>query len=141
MLKHRELLSTKRIVLASASPRRLEILRDNGGLTNIVTKTSGFAEDMDKSVFASPAAYVEEYAKQKAAFVRVEEPSADLVIGSDTVVVRDGIILEKPANVEEAVAMLASLSGRHHTVYSGVCINRKGGYVDTFHVETQAVHS
>ena len=140
MLSHGEVLAKKRIVLASASPRRLEILRDNGGLSNLVIKKSGFAEDMDKATFSSPAEYVTEYAKQKVLYVAEEEKDADMIIGCDTVVVRDGTILEKPSSKEDAVAMLTSLSGRRHTVYSGVaivCGPAGARTTELFHAETQ----
>lgn len=91
---------------------------------------STFAEDLDKSLY-SPATYVQENALVKAREVwdklAVEAEAqgsrpADMVIGSDTVVSVDDRILEKPADAEAAMAMLCSLSGRQHRVYSGVAI-------------------
>ena len=93
---------------------------------------STFAEDLDKSRF-TPASYVQENALVKARevwaklYAQVErEPGqhlpVDMVIGSDTVVSVDDRILEKPEDADAAVAMLSSLSGRRHCVYSGVAM-------------------
>eukprot|EP01044_Picomonas_judraskeda_P010648 COSAG03_NODE_1387_length_4188_cov_2.499389_3_plen_203_part_00 len=93
---------------------------------------STFAEDLDKSLY-TPATYVQENALVKAREVWAKlhdqaeaDPGscrrADMVIGSDTVVSVDDHILEKPRDAEAAMAMLSSLSGRRHRVYSGVAI-------------------
>eukprot|EP01043_Picozoa_sp_COSAG02_P013901 COSAG02_NODE_563_length_20290_cov_23.664108_5_plen_203_part_00 len=93
---------------------------------------STFAEDLDKSRF-TPAAYVQENALVKAREVWAklhaqaelnpgQHRPVDMVIGSDTVVSVDDRILEKPKDADAAVAMLTSLSGRRHRVYSGVAI-------------------
>jgi septum formation protein len=89
---------------------------------------STFAEDLDKSLY-TPATYVQENALVKAREVwetlHAEPDCArpvDMVIGSDTVVSVDDKILEKPPDAAAAMAMLSSLSGRRHRVYSGVAI-------------------
>ena len=93
---------------------------------------STFAEDLDKSLY-TPVTYVQENALVKAREVwgklvaQAElDPDTyrpvDMVIGSDTVVSVDDCILEKPADAAAAIAMLSSLSGRRHRVYSGVAI-------------------
>eukprot|EP00727_Mastigamoeba_balamuthi_P002031 m51a1_g11825 putative acetylserotonin o-methyltransferase-like (215) ;mRNA; r:419658-420515 len=118
------LFNSKRIVLASGSPRRQEALRNIGLKFEVVV--SKFAEDLDKQSFASPAAYCLETASRKCAEVwarlREEQRSADIVISADTVVVLDGRVLEKPSSPADAERMLRELSGRDHDVYTGVCI-------------------
>jgi septum formation protein len=95
---------------------------------------SNFAEDLDKSLYAGdggPARYAKENAvlKASAVYQRLSsETGGDksdqplVVVGSDTIVDLDGLILEKPATPEEACATLRRLSGRAHLVHSGVSI-------------------
>lgn len=114
-----------KIILASGSPRRVEILNALLGLGAVVVPST-FPEDLDKSKF-TPGEYVQENARCKASEVyaklRAEQGHApSLVIGADTVVVSDGRILEKPADEEAAVAMLKSLSGSEHQVMTGVAL-------------------
>lgn len=128
-------LNAKRIVLASGSPRRREILTILG-LSHEV-HVSSFEEDLDKATFPSPADYVRKNASMKAAAVVAElatkvvgsgergvgdHSAVDLVIGSDTVVVVDGRILEKPRSEAAAFDMLSTLSGREHEVLSAVAL-------------------
>lgn len=117
-------LDKKRIVLASASPRRREILRVLGLRCQIVA--SSFKENLDKSRFAQPVDYALATAIGKAqsvAKVLREEPTpVDLVIGADTIVVQDGQILEKPKDASDAVRMLTQLSGKTHLVQTGVAL-------------------
>tara|TARA_A100001015_G_C15041416_1_gene739893 strand:- start:2353 stop:3456 length:1104 start_codon:yes stop_codon:yes gene_type:complete len=112
-----------KIVLASESPRRKEILSKalSHGFTS---ETSGFAETLDKSLFSEPYEYAVENARQKALAVANRKKSLEntLVIGSDTIIVLDGEILEKPLNSEHAVTMLKKLSGKSHSVYTGVAL-------------------
>ena len=80
-------------------------------------------KSLDKSSFASPLDFVQENALQKALEVAErlgESDSADLIIGADTVVVLDDVILEKPESEAAAVDMLSALSGRGHIVATGV---------------------
>ncbi|KAJ2779109.1 hypothetical protein H4R18_004208 [Coemansia javaensis] len=114
-----------RVVLASGSPRRKELL-DRLGIEYEVIP-SGFAEDLDKSQFATAGDYVVENAAQKAGEVyrRVRGGSARplFVIGADTVVVdAGGAILEKPASGSDAAATLKGLGGKTNTVHTGVCL-------------------
>ena len=74
----------------------------------------------------TPGAHVERLARAKAAAVARVRPDA-LVMGGDTVVVVDGDILGKPADPDEAVAMLLRLAGRGHTVHSGLAVATPGG--------------
>jgi septum formation protein len=111
-----------RIVLASASPRRADLLRQMG-LEPVVRPT-----DVDERYLEgeSAEAHVERLARAKAE--SVTEPGA-LVVGGDTVVVDGPRILGKPADLEEAVDMLLALSGRSHTVLSGIAVAGDAGTV------------
>ncbi|TRY66225.1 hypothetical protein DNTS_006065 [Danionella cerebrum] len=102
-------LSGKLVVLASASPRRLEILSNAGLRFEVVP--SWFKETLDKSSFKSPYEYAVETAKQKALEVAQRMPF--------TV---DGLILEKPTDKQDAYHMLSRLSGKEHSVFTGVAI-------------------
>lgn len=102
------------LVLASASPRRADILRAQG------LEFTTAAADIDESVRDGelPAAYVERLALAKArAVAEGAEPGA-VYLGSDTTVVLDGEILGKPVDADEAREMLARLSGQVHEVFS-----------------------
>nr|XP_020489572.1 probable bifunctional dTTP/UTP pyrophosphatase/methyltransferase protein isoform X2 [Labrus bergylta] len=118
-------LANKLVVLASASPRRQDILRNAGLKFEVVP--SWFKETLDKSLFKEPHEYAVETAKQKALEVarrmllkHLKTP--DIVIGADTIVTVDSMILEKPVDKNDAYRMLSSLSGKEHSVYTGVAI-------------------
>ncbi len=121
---------TDKIILASASPRRRNLL-SLMGLTFEVNPSKR-EEVITKS---EPDAVVEELSFQKAEDIAGRTDNG-LVIGSDTVVTIDGKILGKPATREEAIAMIRSLSGRVHEVYTGVTlIERENGrtvWTETF---------
>jgi septum formation protein len=109
-----------KIVLASASPRRRELLAQVGLSAQVVPA------DVDETVLPgeTPADHVVRLSEAKAAAVAGRpEVGGRWFIGSDTVVVRDGTILGKPADAEEAAAMLRSLSGRSHEVVSGYAVH------------------
>ncbi|KAK3543861.1 hypothetical protein QTP70_030054 [Hemibagrus guttatus] len=127
-------LHDKLVVLASASPRRQEILTNAGMRFEVVP--SWFKETLDKALFKMPYAYAVETAKQKALEVAQRMPlkhlkKPDIVIGADTVVTVDGLILEKPVDKQDAYCMLSRLSGKEHSVYTGVvivlCYEGEGG--------------
>ena len=107
----------KRFILASASPRRKEILENAGFDFEIIVS------DVDENITEdlSPSETVEELAKRKALAVWEENKDA-VVFGCDTVVAVDGQILGKPRDDDEAFAMIKMLSGKAHTVSTGVCI-------------------
>ena len=109
-----------RLILASASPRRAELLRWAGYTFEVVVA------DVDESIRAgeTPAAYVRRLAADKSAAVRI--PDA-LVLGADTTVVIEGDILGKPRDDEDGRAMLKRLSGRAHQVLTGVSL-RQGAH-------------
>lgn len=111
----------KNVVLASASPRRNELLLQIGIQPEIVV--SHVVERVTSSV---PSEVVMELASQKAADVAAGRKAGETVIGSDTVVAIDGKILGKPKTHEEAREMIGMLSGRVHQVYTGVCVILKG---------------
>ena len=105
------------LVLASASPRRQELLR-NAGIPFTVQPA-----DVVETALAgeSPRECAERLAREKAFAVWQTRPR-DIVLGADTVVVVDGTILGKPTDPEDAARMLRRLSGRVHEVITGVCI-------------------
>ena len=105
------------LVLASASPRRQELLR-NAGISFAVQ-----AADIDENPLAGESARVcaERLAREKALAVWRTRP-ADVALGADTIVVVDGAMLGKPVDGGDAARMLRMLSGRVHEVITGVCI-------------------
>ncbi|NNF02940.1 MAG: septum formation protein Maf [Rhodothermales bacterium] len=105
------------LVLASASPRRRTILELSGATFEVIP--SGFEEHALDS--ESPDEMVVRLSAGKARDISSRRPDA-LVIGADTIVVLDGEILEKPEDAEHAVRMLSRLSGRTHTVKTGVTL-------------------
>jgi septum formation protein len=105
-------------ILASASPRRKEILARLGMRFRI--DPSGILEP-SRTANETPAAYVARIARLKARGVAKKYRSS-FIIGADTVVVLGRSILGKPSNREEARAMLNRLSGRWHEVLSGLCV-------------------
>ncbi|KAK9401899.1 N-acetylserotonin O-methyltransferase-like [Crotalus adamanteus] len=127
----------KRVVLASSSPRRQEILTNAGLRFEVVP--SWFKETLEKSTFSAPYQYAVETAKQKALEVanrmhvkHLQTP--DIVIGADTIVTIEEQILEKPVDKQDAYKMLSRLSGKEHSVVTGVAIvhcSSKDDYLDT----------
>ena len=110
-----------RVILASQSPRRRELLALIG-ITHDVHPA-----DVDESVHPdeAPVPHCERLARDKAHTLAVQHPDA-VVIGSDTIVVIDGDILGKPRDHAEAIAMLTRLSGRTHTVFTAVAVAHGG---------------
>lgn len=112
----------KKIILASASPRRREILESMHLKFEVMvsgTDESKIENSLDTGI------YVQELALLKAGAVCKQIPSRDaLIIAADTVVSIDGKILGKPRDKEEAFSMLSSLSGRCHSVFTGLCVMR-----------------
>lgn len=111
----------KKIVLASASPRRLELLRQIGIEPEVIV--SHVEEVVTSTV---PGEVVMELSRQKAEDVAKDQEAGTLVIGSDTVVAVDEKILGKPHDHKEAEAMIRSIEGRTHQVYTGVCMVLRG---------------
>ena len=117
-----------KIILASGSPRRKELLLQIGIVPEIIV--SLVEEKITSDV---PAEVVMSLAEQKAVDVAKEMPEGTVILGSDTVVAADGKILGKPKSHEEAYEMIRRLAGRSHQVYTGVCLVKKGpeGEADT----------
>lgn len=107
------------IVLASASPRRRELLSMLGVENFRVIPALG--EEIAEPGL-SPDALVCALSLAKAQEVAAQCPETSLVIAADTVVALDGQIMGKPADKQDAFRMLSSLSGRAHTVYTGVTV-------------------
>lgn len=120
-----------KIILASASPRRKELLTLAGIEYEVIV--SQCEEILPDGI--TPEKAVEELAKQKAEDVFSRNSDA-MIIAADTVVALGNTILGKPKDEADAFNMLSSLSGRRHTVFTGVCIKTKEK-TDIFHVATE----
>ena len=116
------------IILASASPRRKEILSELGVDFRVVV-----ADTDESSDISDPVELTRELARRKGLAVYEKllqsgeyDAESAIIISADTVVCRDGEILGKPRDRADAVDMLTSLSGRSHTVVSGVAVTVRG---------------
>jgi len=105
------------LVLASASPRRSELLR-NAGIAFTVQPAH-----INERMLAgeAPEEYAKRLAREKARAVSMQRPG-ETVLGADTIVVVDSEVLEKPRDQADAARMLRLLSGRSHRVITGVCL-------------------
>ncbi len=114
-----------RIILASASPRRRELLRQIGYDFEVIPSQAA-EEELEGE---TPAEHVIRLSRDKAREVSTRDDiDGRWIIGSDTIVLRDDVILGKPQDEEDAARMLRSLSGRAHQVLSGYAIlDRKTG--------------
>lgn len=111
--------SVPRLILASASPRRRELLASLGIAFDVIV--AEITEHEDPAT--DPQVMVAHNAALKAEWVAQRHPDA-LVLGADTTVHLDGTALNKPRDLEEARTMLRRLSGRTHTVYTGLAVRR-----------------
>ncbi|MCX6969071.1 MAG: Maf family protein [Verrucomicrobia bacterium] len=116
-----------KIVLASASPRRRQLLEEAGYQVTCIV--SG-AEEIEDHSF-SPAELALENAARKAGIVAGNSPE-DTVIAADTVVWKGGRFFGKPSDMEDAFRMLKELVGHTHEVVTGVAIHFPGGKITTF---------
>ena len=119
------------IILASASPRRRELLSKLSLPFSVIPSD---AEETAAEEGASPEDLVldlsmlkasdiaEKLAEKKVALPEKANPDDILVIGADTIVVRDGVVLGKPADETDAIRMLSTLQGRSHDVFTGVTL-------------------
>lgn len=105
------------LILASASPRRSELLRNAGIAFNVAAAHVPEQPLPDEP----PLLYAQRLARDKAAAVFARYPDA-VVLGADTIVVADEYLLEKPRDAADAARMLRLLSGRSHQVVTGVCL-------------------
>ncbi|MEE9369140.1 MAG: Maf family protein [Pontiella sp.] len=122
----------RNLILASASPRRRELLSLLGIDFNIIIPD---IDEMHQSNEA-PRAFAERLAAEKSAAVSAESDS--VLIAADTIVVHRDTILGKPVDEEDAYAMLSSLSGDTHEVVTGVCV-RRGEKNAVFSVSTEVM--
>jgi septum formation protein len=105
------------LVLASASPRRQELLRN----ARFVFKVQPAHIPEEPLPGEAPEACAQRLAREKARVVYLERPQ-DYVLAADTIVVVDGLILNKPVDEADAARMLRLLSGKTHRVITGVCL-------------------
>lgn len=118
--------SAVRVVLASASARRAELL-GNAGFTFSIEPA-----DVDETPKDGerPEDYVRRIAREKALTISAAHPDGTLVLGADTTVVVDGVILGKPQDDEDAARMLRLLSGGVHEVLTGIALASAKGFED-----------
>jgi len=114
--------SPSSIVLASASPRRQELLR-NAGIDFVVQPADIREEPFEGE---APIAFAERMAREKAQRVLSTDPSNRTILAADTVVSLGSLILGKPVDNDDAARMLQLLSGRRHLVTTAVCLLRNG---------------
>ena len=123
----------RRVVLASGSPRRRELLSTMGYDFTVVTT------DVDETVSGTPEEQVREAARRKADAACTLCPDC-VVIAADTLVALDGRTLGKPRDDADAMNMLRDLSGRAHDVFTGLCVtDTKPGRRELCVVGTQVV--
>jgi septum formation protein len=124
-----------RLILASASPRRRELLK-NAGLDFDVRPSS-----VEESVGAgeSPEEFARRAAREKALDVAAAAPANALVLGADTVVALGNEILGKPSDPQDAARMLQKLSGTTHRVITGICLVRAPAKIQAEEHETTLV--
>jgi len=115
-----DLLKEKRLILASSSPRRAEILTREKVKFEIKIPTG----HEDENEFSDPVTHVLEFSRRKAQNV-AEKVENGIILGADTIVVLDGEILGKPKNESNALSFLKKLSGRMHRVYTGITLINK----------------
>jgi septum formation protein len=118
-------LSDKQLVLASASPRRAELLRSVGLNFRVVPST--FGENLSKDLSPPDYAKMTAVAKGRDVFRALGSGQDLVVVAADTVVDLDRQILEKPVDEEDARRMLLAMSDRSHQVHTGVAIVHGGG--------------
>lgn len=125
-----------KLILASASERRAEILH-NAGLSFVVLSSA-----VDETPFAgeSPHDLVQRLAGAKAELVAARAIGPAIVVAADTVITMDGVTLGKPRTTDDARRILEKLSGRVHSVMTGVTLIRLPDAVRHTFVETTRVH-
>jgi septum formation protein len=125
----------RRFVLASASPRRAELLTAAGFEFDVCVA------DVDERIGAAeaPETYVRRMAESKALAVAARMP-ARLILGADTIVVIDGEVLGKPVDTSDARRMLRMLSGRRHAVTTGVALVAPDAAIEAARQDAAAAH-
>jgi septum formation protein len=125
-----------KLILASTSPRRAQILRDAGLVFSIISS----AVDETPIPGEAPGDLVRRLANAKAELVAARSVGPAIVVAADTVVVLEGQILGKPRSTDDARHMLERLSGRTHSVVTGVSLIRLPDVEQRAFVETTLVH-
>ena len=121
-----------KILLASSSPRRIQLMRSIG-----LDFNQASPEAEEDNTLSDPVARVELNSLRKAESVRIHHPGS-LIIGSDTVVSLGGEIMGKPTDEDDAERMLRDLSGKCNTVFTGISIiNTESGKQMTRHASTR----
>lgn len=113
-----------KIILASSSPRRIEILRNLNLEFDVIP--SDFHEEININ---NPIELVKNFAYNKALDVKEKIREDALIIAADTIVYKDGRVLGKPADEKDAFEMLKFLSGSVHEVYTGLCVMHNNEFV------------
>ena len=108
------------LILASSSPRRKHLLEQIG--LSFTLQPSSVDESVFSPLGCTPDDFVRLLSEQKARDVALKTKGPAIVIGADTIVVLDGIILGKPLDENDAISMLTALSGHTHTVYTGLAL-------------------
>jgi septum formation protein len=121
------------LILASASPRRRDLLRERGVSFEVIPTHS------EELVEVTPQATVIGNARRKAVAIASQRPEA-LVLGVDTEVWFGRKVFGKPADMDDALRMLSELNGRMHEVYSGVCLAWDAGASEHTFFEITRVH-
>ena len=124
-----------RFILASASPRRRELLRNAG--FDFGVQPSHIEEAMQPG--EPPEEFARRAAREKAEQVAASCPAGSFVLGADTVVVINGETLGKPSGRQDAARMLRLLSGRTHQVHTGICLVRAPSQIEALEHETTLV--
>lgn len=114
-----EKLKTYNIILGSASPRRRRLLKQMGISFNTII--CHHEESIPEHIASKEIAKF--LAKQKASYLHKELKSNDILITADTIVRCNKLVLNKPKNKQEAYTMLQQLSGRKHSVITGICLS------------------
>jgi septum formation protein len=132
MLNEALITSPPKLILASNSPRRRQLLRDLG--LEYEVRLREVAEDFPPHLVRGEVA--EYLARHKASAYLPDLAPDELVITADTIVCLDHDVLNKPADAAEAVAMLSRLQGRAHEVFTGVCLRAGDGREVVFSDQT-----
>ncbi|MGE9291547.1 MAG: Maf family protein [Puniceicoccales bacterium] len=120
------------MILASASPRRSDLLAEAG----VAFRVEPAQVEEHEDPVGDPAFIVQHNAVLKASEVASRFPG-EVVLGADTVVALGAQVLGKPKDKDEAFAMLRALAGAEHQVHTGVCLVRRNGQQDVFSVSTR----
>ena len=120
------------IILASASPRRQELLRQIA--CDFTVTVSDIVEDNQQDLLPQQLAVF--HAKAKAVDISLKSGADDVIIGADTIVVLDGKVYGKPININDARSILTHLSGKQHQVITGIAVAKSGKVWTDFVVTT-----